>query len=147
MKVDSTLARILLIIQEEVKEKYNTTLTVEQIHKVVCVQIEATKRGIRKGLTIHWSRFGKFVFTNKSKLKLETIKLTNLLEHTEGLLPHEKLEIRKEKIIELSTIKKEYIKKSTLNLSKSISGEEVLGVKRQSSIPIFTVLTKPKKDE
>ena len=147
MKVDSTIARILLTIQKELKEKYEVSLSIEHIHQVVCVQIEATKRGIQQGLTIHWSRFGKFVFTNKSRRKLQTFSLLNEIENSEALLPHEKVEKRKERIIESYNTKRSYIKQSTLRESRPLTAEQVLGIKLQSSIPTFNLVTKPKSNE
>jgi hypothetical protein len=148
MKVDETIARILLTIQTELAAKYKVSLSIEQIHKIVCVQLEATKLGFKQGLTVHWSRLGKFVFTNRKKMVAEAAALETKLTFNEILLPHEKVEIRKEQIIGFSTEKKAHLKQSKLKLTKSISAEKLLGKytppTARPDLPVFSLISKPK---
>ena len=150
MILDDTLSRILLTIKEEVKVKYQKDLTIEQINNIVDTQIEATKEGLMRGITVHWARFCKFVFTDKGTLKNNVIKFNSLLDNRDDILPHEKGILRKNYIIEQSLNKVDKIKKATYTASKSFSVDEVLDIKedvKPVTIMFKAINRKHKKDE
>lgn len=143
MKLDETLTRFLKEIQEEVFKEFGISLSSEQIHDIIETQIEATKLGISKGITVHWIRFGKFVFTDKCNTIKELKVLDQRLEDNEDLLPHEKLELRKSKIIEKANNRDTLLKNSTLRDTTPISAEVLINTPNMYKVklPTFTALT------
>ncbi len=99
MKLDDTLIKIFTTIQQEVKDKYGIEYDIEDLHGIVNTQIEATKLGFSKGITVHWSRFCKFVFTDRANRKKETQRFAETVASHEDLLPHEKEQLIKEYIV------------------------------------------------
>jgi nucleoid DNA-binding protein len=86
MILDNTLTKIINIVIQEVKDKYDVEYSVEQIFNIVNTQMEATKLGFVKGITVHWSRFGKFVYSKRYDRKMETIRYSRELEQQEQSL-------------------------------------------------------------
>jgi hypothetical protein len=117
MVLDDTLFRIITQIQKEVKVNFKTDLSVEQVHGVVNAQIEATKLGFSRGITIHWTRFCKFVYTAKQKRKIEIASYLDLLDNRGDKNPVEILEAKK-----LLVIKKAEEKRSIINNDRSNQG-------------------------
>lgn len=142
MKLDETLTRFLNEIQLEIQNEFGVLLSIQQIHEVVETQFEATKLGIAKGITVHWIRFGKFVFTNKYKETKDIDRLEARLEYNEDLLPHERIEIKKNAIIERANKKKEKIKEDSLRLAKPISINKLMDTPNMYKVqlPTFVAL-------
>lgn len=147
MKLDETLTRFLNEIQGEVSNEFGINLDIKQIHDIVETQIEATKLGISKGITVHWIRFGKFVFTDKHNNFQDIKKLDSRLEDNDELLPHEKIELRKHKIIEKADSRKQYIKNSTLRDTTPISVDNLMNTPDMYKVklPTFIALTNKMK--
>lgn len=128
MKLDETLTRFLTEIQNEVLQERNILMSIEEIHSIIETQIEATKLGFTKGLTVHWARFGKFVFTDKHNNVKEIRQLEQRLENNEDLLPHEKITIKKNAIIAKAESRDKKIKESTLRTTQGITVESLMNV-------------------
>lgn len=126
MKLDETLIRILKEIQEEVSVQFGTTISIEQLHSIIETQEESTKLGIAKGLTVHWIRFGKFIYTDRTKTRKEIKKVIQNLEENDDILPHEKIAITKKLIIEKAEQKRAKISESTDRVSKPMDVETVM---------------------
>ena len=146
MKLDNTLKEILITIQLEVKEKYNVDLSIESIHEVINTQFEATKLGFQKNITVHWSRFCKFVFTNRYERGVEITNFKNKLDIDNKLSPLEKENLLKDYIIEKTKEKKELIKHSSIQNSNSFNIEELNKIEKgKSSKPSFVIINKKHK--
>lgn len=117
MILDDTLTRILNTIKADVKEKFNKDYSIEELNEIVDSQIDATKLGFIKGVTVHWTRFCKFVYTNRYNRKMDTIKKLNLIGENTNLSPLEKIKQRKEVIIE------SYIEKDKLSTKRGVGGK------------------------
>lgn len=65
MKLDNTLARIIVETQKLTNEKYGIDLSFEKVHEIVEVQLTSTAFGMARNIPIHWKGFLKFVWTNK----------------------------------------------------------------------------------
>ena len=66
MKLDETLSKILHNIIIEVEAQHGIRYSLEEIHNVVESQLNATELGVAKGLTVHWTGLGKFIYTDKA---------------------------------------------------------------------------------
>lgn len=126
MILDATLIKIFTTIQKEIKTKYKAEYSIEEIHSIVEVQIDATKVGISKSVTVVWHRFCKFVFTNKYKRKEDIFALKNTLDTDEDLSQEEKDRIVYNKVIESADKKKKYIADTTNIMDKQSTVESLI---------------------
>lgn len=128
MKVDDTITGIFNTIAKEVKEKYGIEYSIDQIHDIVNTQIEATKYGFAKGISICWSRFCKFIFTNKVNRKIEVRNVLTTIDNEGILTAEERALALKDAIMESQRKKVAYIKESNPNTSRplGISANKVL---------------------
>lgn len=143
MKLDKTLTKILTEIQSEVLQERNIHISIEEIHSIVETQIEATKLGFAKGITVHWFKFCKFVFTNKHNNVKEIKQLNQRLEDNDDLLPHEKIAIKKNAIILKAESRDKLIKKSTLRTTESITVDSLMNIENVNIVKplMFVTLT------
>lgn len=140
MKLDDTLIRILEQIKEEVKVKYNLTIGIEEVHQVINVQIEATKLGFIKGISVTWSKFCKFIYTERYNRKIDTINKLNKIDlDSPDLSLEEKLKLREEIILQSYIKKTSYIKTK----KKELKGKEVLTSKsiNKTKLTLFKNIT------
>lgn len=101
MILDDTLKGILEEIIEDVKIKYKRELTLEQIHKVVKVQIDTTIVGISKNISVHWKGMGKFLFNGTMKRDKEINNYSEELESLDyNLTSQEKVTLKRNLILE-----------------------------------------------
>lgn len=150
MKLDDILKGIINQIIEEVKTKYGVTFTIEEVYNIVDSQIEATKIGFTKGISIHWIKFGKFIFSKKSERKKEVISYINDINEDTTNLTNEEKEKRKKDFIVLKGEEKKRIhseEKSgkithSLNYIKNTENST-----NPSKLPILKIITKPKIEE
>ena len=129
MKNDETLNSIFVQIQKEVKVKFGKDISIEEIFNIVNSQIEATKEGLKRSITVHWIKFGKFLFTNRVVRKGKIYQTNELLDITEEYTPSEKEEIKRNSIIESAREKKYYSRISACDKNiaeKELKAEEVL---------------------
>ncbi len=126
MIVDDTLIKMFTTIQAEVKAKYKVDYSIEEIQTIVDAQLEATKVGISKSVTVVWHRFCKFVFTNKYKRKEDIYLLKNTLDANEDLSQEQKDKIIYNKVVESAGRKKEYIANTTNIMEKQETLESLL---------------------
>lgn len=150
MKLDDTLKGIMNQIIEEVKIKYGITFTIEEIYNIIDSQIEATKIGFIKGISIHWIKFGKFIFSNRSNRKKEIAGFINDIDdESTDLSAEQKERLKKEFIVLKGEERKKIISeeksgniKHSLNYIKSTENFET-----PSKLPILRIISKPKIDE
>lgn len=83
MILDQTLQKIIDQILLEIKDKYGIDSSTEEIFEIINTQIEATKLGFKNSITVHWSRFCKFVYTRRGERKSEVIKFKHKLKDLE----------------------------------------------------------------
>lgn len=145
MKLDDTLLKIFVTIQQEVKEKFNVELSVQELFEVVNTQIEATKLGFSKGVTVYWERFCKFAYTERSTTRKDLKKVKQILAEQDHLTAQEKEEILRSSIIEKAKRKKALIKNSS-GLSKKESLDTVLNAPTITNVKmlLFKNITKKK---
>lgn len=111
--MDATISKILKVIQEEVKINFNKEFSEEDLQGVVNAQIEATKLGISKGITVSWDRFCKFIFTDRYDRKMDTIsQLNHIKKYSEDLSLEEQAKLNEEIIIASHQKKKAYLQVS-----------------------------------
>lgn len=145
MKLDDTLLGIFTKIQKEVQDKFGIEYSIEELNSVVDVQIEATKLGFTKGITVHWERFCKFVFTDRKTRKVENFNYMDELKERHDLLPQEKEALAKEKILEEAKKKKKYISDSTLSGNSSTVEDLIAApVVNKTTLPFFKNITNKK---
>jgi len=138
MVLDDTLKRILTTIQGEVQVKFKEELSIEQIHSVVNTQVEATKLGFSKGITVHWVRFCKFVYTAKNKRSKEVASYLDLLDNQGELTPQEILEAKRLFIIENSFKRKKIIAEDIASRgNKGKTVEEITKLPTNTNTPIM----------
>ena len=145
MKLDETLTGIITQIQVEIREKYNIEIGIDTIHKVVATQLEATILGISKNTTIHWTKFCKFVFTDRKTLKDQRSMALGVVNRNEKLLPHEKIQQRKNIIIDSAVKQREMKNKAKNRLLVNDSTIETLSntpSTNNPSMPMFKILNK-----
>lgn len=112
MKLDNTLLKIIDIIRLEVKEKYKLELSTQEIVEVIQTQIEATKLGLSKGISVTWYRFCKFIFSERATRKAEVIKqLKQIDTDYEGSSLEDLDKLKQQVIIESAEKKREYLAK------------------------------------
>ena len=144
MKLDNTLVGIFTKIQKEVQDKFGIEYSIEELVSIVDVQIEATKLGFSKGITVHWERFCKFAFTNRLKRKNEVKKYINEVKENENLSLEEKESLIHAKLIESLEEKVTLKKKANTNRAGSTNNvfkaEDVLEHK-QVNTPTTTLFT------
>ncbi len=143
MIIDDTLIKMFTTIRDEVKAKYKVEYSIEEIQSIVESQIEATKVGISKSVTVVWHRFCKFVFTNKYKRKEDIYLLKNTLDANEDLSQEEKDKIVYNKVIESAGKKKRYIADTTNIMEKQETLETLLSKENVNKVSIkkFICLT------
>lgn len=143
MIIDDTLIRMFTTIRDEVKAKYNVEYSIEEIQSIVEVQMEATRVGIAKSITVVWHRFCKFVFTNKYKRKEDIHRLKNTLDIDEDLSPEEKDKIIYDKVIESAGKKKAFIANTTNIMEKQETVKSLLNKENINKVTIkrFICLT------
>lgn len=150
MKLDDTLKRIMEQVVVEVKEKFGITFTIEDIYNVIDSQIEATKIGFVKGISIHWIRFGKFLFTEQSKRKKEVRNYIADIDDENTNLTQAEKEQRKKVFIVLKAEEKKRVTEEqksqkithSLNYIKNTEDSN-----NPSKLPILQLITKPKIEE
>jgi hypothetical protein len=112
MKLDSTLLKIIETIKDEIKVKYKLEFSTQEIVEVIQTQIEVTKQGFAKGISVTWYRFCKFIYSERGIRKTETIKkLDRLLIDYEGASTEDINKRREEIIIESAEQKRRLISK------------------------------------
>lgn len=143
MIVDDTLIKIFTIIRDEVKVKYKVEYSIEEIQSIVETQMEATRVGISKSVTVVWHRFCKFVFTNKYKRKEDIYLLKNTLACDEELSQEDKDKIIYSKIIESAGKKKEFLNNTTNIMTTQDTVDTLLNKENVNKITIkkFICLT------
>jgi hypothetical protein len=144
MILDDTLIKMFTQIKEEVKAKYNVEYSIEEIHSIVDVQIEATKVGISKGITVIWHRFCKFVFTNKYVRKEEVKLYQNHIDSIEDLSQEEKDKLKYDKVIESARQKKNHKANSKKVTGNQDTVETLIATPNVNNITLkkFVCLTK-----
>lgn len=80
MRLDNTLARIIVETQKLTNEKYGIDLSFEKVHDIVEVQCTATAFGLARNIPIHWKGFLKFVWTNKRARQAQFTELFKSIE-------------------------------------------------------------------
>ena len=129
IKVDDTVSGIFDIIIKEVKNKYNVDLSSEKIYNIINCQIETTKLAITKGISIHWMCFGKFIFTDRRKIKLEIKAFKTELDSDDyNLSETEKDKLKDSFIIAKAIEKQKHIKGSKVQ-DNTLTLKEVLSDK------------------
>ena len=141
MKLDNTLTRIIDTIREEIKVKFNVELSNQEIVEVVQTQIEVTKQGLSKGISVTWYRFCKFIYSDRYKRKSEVIKkLSEIDIDFEGKSPEEIQRIKEELIIRKAEEKRAYLAKGK-EQTVGITAEEVKNTDSVNKVNL--VLFKP----
>ena len=135
MKLDNTLLKIIGIIQQEVKEKYKLELSVQEIAEVIQTQIEVTKEGISKGISVCWYRFCKFIYTDRGVRKTETIKALNSIDREYQDYPELVKQLRQEVILQSSDKKKAYLAKGK-EQTVGLKAEEVKKVESVNKVNV-----------
>ena len=135
MKLDNTLLKIIGIIQEVVKEKYKLELSTQEIAEVVQTQIEVTKEGISKGISVTWYRFCKFIYTERGKRKSETNKAISSIEEEYQGLPDVIKTLKNEVILNSAERKKQLLAKGK-EQSVGLKAEEVKKVESVNKVNI-----------
>jgi len=143
MILDDTLIKMFTTIRDEVKDKYKVEYSIEEIQSIVETQIEATRVGISKSITVVWHRFCKFVFTNKYKRKEDIYLLKNTLDTNEDLSQEEKDKIIYSKVIESAGKKKEFLNNTTNIMSKQDTVDTLLNKENVNKVSLkkFICLT------
>jgi hypothetical protein len=148
MILDDKLKSIIATIKNEVEEKYKKELSEEDIFNVIDSQIEATKEGIRRSITVHWFKFGKFLFTNKKVRMAKIQKNVEYLSNTGDYTNSEIEAIQKQLVIESAKEKKHYIRQNRgdQNLQdKELNAEQVLAKEKVITTKLkFTLINKKK---
>ena len=150
MKLDDTLRSIIEQIIVEVKDKYGIHLTLEEVYNVIDSQIEATKIGFAKGISVHWIKFGKFLLSKRGDRKREVTRYVEDLEDDSTDLTQEEKDKRKKEFIIIKaeerkqtlTIERAGNIKHSLNYIKSTENPDA-----PSKLPILRIITKPKPEE
>jgi hypothetical protein len=57
MRIDNTLAEIIVEVQKQLKDKYNKDLTFDEIVDIVDIQLSATAFGFARNIPIYWKGF------------------------------------------------------------------------------------------
>lgn len=140
MKLDNTLSRIIITIQEEVKEKFNKEYSIEELHDVIDSQLEATKLGFTKGISVHWHRFCKFIYTDRANRKKHIYKQIERLVEDDVLTPQEIESIRKQLIIDSEEIRQDKIKKDSLRHGVPLTGKAIVDKDSVKSSDNFTFI-------
>lgn len=143
MKLDETLLEIILQIKDEVKEKYKVEMSEAEIYDCIDAQVEATKLGFSRGVTVVWSRFCKFVFSNRAIRRSEVRKTLEKLDDNEDITPQEREQRKKDKIISAYAEKKKYLTKE----EKEKTAKEVLDapIITKTNIMLFKGISKNKR--
>lgn len=143
MILDNTLTRILNTIKDEVKEKYKVDYSIEELNDIIDTQIKATRDGINKGITVHWSRFCKFVFTERANRKQ---RVSNIVDEARANNIDEEdiVKIKQNAIINEAIAKRKAIKKDSLKHNKGITGEDINNIKDEKGFgfPSFVNITR-----
>lgn len=145
MRLDDTLLKIIKIIKEDVKAKYKVEYDVDEIFEVINTQIEATKLGFSKGITVHWIRFCKFVYTERNARGKEIDKFAkDLVLNRDDLTDVEKEFLLRNKIKEQAIKKKKLLALGNSNINST--SEEVINapVVNKMSFTLFKNITNKK---
>ncbi len=145
MKLDDTLDQIIEEIQEELKVDLGEELSIEEIHEVIQSQIEATKLGIAKGVSVHWYGFCKFLFTDRKTRQKNVFKDFE----RKGLDVHNEKdktsELGKSIVVKHGIIKNEIISTETNKSSSSLEELDNKETKHGIKITLFNNITRKKR--
>lgn len=149
MKLDDTLKRIMERIVVEVKDKYGIAVTLEDVYNVIESQIEATKIGFAKNISIHWIKLGKFLFTERSNRKKEIITyMNNINDEDTDLTNEQKEQAKKEFIVTKAEEKKKLTADAkSLRVKHSLDDINNSDTVINNKLPILQIISKPKKEE
>lgn len=146
MKLDDTIKEIIEQIIIDVKNKYGITFSIEEIYSCIDSQIEATKIAFVKGISIHWIKLGKFIFTERNKRgKIYKQYEEDLNDENTDLTTKEKEQKLKEfrivQAIEKKTITniRKIEKQSSLDDINNFGNSET-----KKELPILQIISKPK---
>ena len=91
MRIDNTLAEIIVEVQKQLKDKYNKDLTFDEVVDIVDIQLSATAFGFARNIPIYWKGFLKFIWTNKRERNKEKNDLfRTVLEEDNNLSPKDR---------------------------------------------------------
>lgn len=136
--IDDVFKSIFETVSKEVKEKYDIEYSIEEIYNVFNCQIETTKLAISKGISIHWTRFGKFVFTRRGERHSEYNKYVKEISSDDyGLSVDEIEKLKKDFIIKKAIERKELISNSVkVKDGNELTVKEFLETKQVNPIKV-----------
>lgn len=143
MKLDETLIEIIEQVRKETKEKYNIELSFQEVYECINSQMEATKLGFSKGVTVVWTKFCKFVFSNRGVRKKDVRTTLYNLEVNEDISPEVREQLKKDKVISAAEEKRKYL---ATKKEKSVSAREVIkkATMTRTDIVLFKTINKKK---
>ena len=91
MRIDNTLAEIIVEVQKQLKDKYNKDLTFDEVVDIVDIQLSATAFGFARNIPIYWKGFLKFIWTNRRERNKEKNDLfRTVLDEDNNLSPKDR---------------------------------------------------------
>ena len=145
MKLDNTLEQILEELKDELKNDLGEELSIEEIHEIVQSQIEATKLGIAKGISVHWYGFCKFLFTDRKTRKVNVGKAFERKGLDKFSEEDKQSELGKSIIKAHGIIKNEVISNETNKSSSSLEDLNNIETKHGIKLTLFSNITRKKR--
>ena len=91
MRIDNTLAEIIVEVQKQLKAKYNKDLNFDEVVDIVDIQLSATAFGFARNIPIYWKGFLKFIWTNRRERNKEKNDLfRTVLDEDNNLSPKDR---------------------------------------------------------
>ena len=91
MRIDNTLAEIIVEVQKQLQDKYNKDLTFDEVVDIVDIQLSATAFGFARNIPIYWKGFLKFIWTNRRERNKEKNDLfRTVLDEDNNLSPKDR---------------------------------------------------------
>lgn len=143
MRIDETITKVFEQIKVEVKEKFDVDISTKELYDIVRTQLDATRLGFSKLVSVHWLNWGKFIFVDKYNRKNKVFELSKQIDNPDYILTEEeRVNLKKELIVESGEKRKEllHINKNT----KTISVDDLMSIEThlKPKLPMFKNLMK-----